>query len=564
MPLPLLRFLVILGVTGASAQAAAPEAPRHRVIVSTDAGGTDFDDFQSVVHLLLYTDVLDLEGLISSPYGGGRKEHILRVIGHYEKDYPRLRAHSARYPTPEALRAITKQGETEVAPHRGVRRSTEGSEWIVSCARRDDPRPLHVLIWGGIEDLAQALHDAPDILPKLRVYFIGGPNKKWSPDAYHYLATQHPTLWMIECNESYQGWFNGGNMAGDLGNERFVATHVAGRGALGEYFAKGISFQGTTRTAIRMGDSPSVTWLLQGNPADPTQPGWGGQFVRAWKRPYAVFERLTTPADRIEQFSIFELVLRPQGTLPYVPSARLVIENQSLVGHLDAAGAMRFRFSPKEAKEYRYTIQSNIPSLNGSTGGLTAVQPAADAAARPDPNLPNWWTDDPSPALREGNLIGAKTVNRWREEFLRDFAARLERCLPPKGGPAPAHFISVAITRSPAEVYEFASNPVNLPKWAAGLGSSIRRIGDDWVADSPMGRVKVKFVDKNAVGVLDHVVTLPSGDKVYNPLRVQPNGTGSEVVFTLYRLPGTTTDAFQQDAGQVRQDLERLKALLEK
>ena len=42
---------------------------RPRVIVSTDIGGTDPDDFQSMVHLLLYADVLDLEGLISSPYG---------------------------------------------------------------------------------------------------------------------------------------------------------------------------------------------------------------------------------------------------------------------------------------------------------------------------------------------------------------------------------------------------------------------------------------------------------------------------------------------------------------
>ena len=44
---------------------------------------------------------------------------------------------------------------------------------------------------------------------------------------------------------------------------------------------------------------------------------------------------------------------------------------------------------------------------------------------------PNWWTDDPSPALMEGKLIGAKTVNRWRADFLRDFAARLLRCQAP-------------------------------------------------------------------------------------------------------------------------------------
>ena len=74
-----------------------------------------------------------------------------------------------------------------MAPYAGVAPPTEGSRWIVERARAADPRPLYVLVWGGIEDLAQALHDAPDILPKLRVYFIGGPNKKWSPDAYHYI-----------------------------------------------------------------------------------------------------------------------------------------------------------------------------------------------------------------------------------------------------------------------------------------------------------------------------------------------------------------------------------------
>ena len=60
--------------------AAFSQSARHRVIVSTDIGGTDFDDFQSMVHLLLYADMLDIEGLISSPYGAGRKEHILEVI----------------------------------------------------------------------------------------------------------------------------------------------------------------------------------------------------------------------------------------------------------------------------------------------------------------------------------------------------------------------------------------------------------------------------------------------------------------------------------------------------
>ncbi len=143
---------------------------RHRVIVSTDIGGTDPDDFQSMVHFLLYADVFDVEGLISSSaIGPGRKKDILTVIDCYEKDYENLRAHSDKYPTPKTLRALTKQGETQVAPYAGVRFATEGSDRIVHCARRDDPRPLYILGWGGIDDIAQALHDAPDILPKLRV-----------------------------------------------------------------------------------------------------------------------------------------------------------------------------------------------------------------------------------------------------------------------------------------------------------------------------------------------------------------------------------------------------------
>ena len=174
--------------------AGALSGERHRLLVSTDIGGTDPDDFQSMVHLLVYADVLDIEGLVASPYGEGRTSDVLRVIDCYEEDYKHLRTYSDTYPAPDALRALTKQGETERAPYAGVREATEGSEWIIRCARRPDQRPLHVLVWGGLEDLAQALHDAPEILPNLRVYWIGGPNKKWSPDAYQYIVEHHPKL----------------------------------------------------------------------------------------------------------------------------------------------------------------------------------------------------------------------------------------------------------------------------------------------------------------------------------------------------------------------------------
>ena len=406
---------------------AAPADARPRVIVSTDIGGTDPDDFQSMVHLLAYADSLDLEGLVSSPHGPGRKQHILEVIDNYAKDFANLKTHSDRYPTPDALRAITKQGETEVASYAGVRRSTDGSQWIVQCARRDDPRPLHVLVWGGIEDLAQALHDAPDILPKLRVYYIGGPNKKWTPDAYQYIATHHPTLRIIEANSTYRGWFVGGNQQGEWGNKEFVTQHVAAHGALGDYFSTHLS--GT----IKMGDTPSVAWLLKGTPEDPSKPGWGGQFVRAWERPHARFDRISTAKDRLEVFGILELVLPlPVGyDASEKPEARLLVENQSLIGFAGENWTIRFRFCPKDAKTYTFTFRSNVPSLDGKTGGVTAVLPSSDMAKHPSAKFPNWWTDDPFPDFAEGPHAGVKTVSRWRENFLRDFATRMERCKSP-------------------------------------------------------------------------------------------------------------------------------------
>lgn len=123
--------------------------------------------------------------------------------------------------------------------------------------------------------------------------------------------------------------------------------------------------------------------------------------------------------------------------------------------------------------------------------------------------------------------------------------------------------ISVSINRSADDVYEFASNPENLPQWAAGLSGSMENVNGDWIAESPMGRVKVEFAEKNEFGILDHDVTLPSGEKVYNPMRVFPNDDGSELIFTLFQRPDMSDQTFAEDAEAVTKDLEKLKSLLE-
>jgi hypothetical protein len=123
--------------------------------------------------------------------------------------------------------------------------------------------------------------------------------------------------------------------------------------------------------------------------------------------------------------------------------------------------------------------------------------------------------------------------------------------------------ISAWVDRAADEVYDYASDPVNLPQWAPGLGSSVEKVDGRWVAESPMGRVVFAFVQRNEHRVLDHDVTLPSGETVYKPMRVIADGSGCEVVFTLRRRPGMSDEDFARDADAVSADLTTLRRVLE-
>jgi hypothetical protein len=106
----------------------------------------------------------------------------------------------------------------------------------------------------------------------------------------------------------------------------------------------------------------------------------------------------------------------------------------------------------------------------------------------------------------------------------------------------------MTIERPAGEVYAFVSDPKNLAAWASGLSAA----------------VKVRFVERNPFGVLDHYVKTNSATEVYVPMRVFPNGDGAEVLLTVFRRPGTSEEKFAEDTHWVRRDLEALKVLLEK
>jgi polyketide cyclase/dehydrase/lipid transport protein len=123
--------------------------------------------------------------------------------------------------------------------------------------------------------------------------------------------------------------------------------------------------------------------------------------------------------------------------------------------------------------------------------------------------------------------------------------------------------LSARIDRRAHEVYDYASDPANLPRWAPGLGSAVEQVDGHWFAETGMGRVGLEFAPRNGYGVLDHDVTLPSGEIVYNPMRVIADGDGCEVVFTLRRRPEMSDEDFARDAEAVLSDLLRLKEVTE-
>lgn len=78
-----------------------------------------------------------------------------------------------------------------------------------------------------------------------------------------------------------------------------------------------------------------------------------------------------------------------------------------------------------------------------------------------------------------------------------------------------------------------------------------------------MGEVSVTFAPRNAHGIADHDVRLPSGEVVNNPVRIMSHPHGAEIVFTVRQL-GLTDDEFERDAAAVGRDLDTLKGLIER
>lgn len=409
--------LMLMGVALTMAAQTKP-----RVLISSDIGGTDPDDNQSVAHLLMYSDCFDIEGIISSPsFGNGHKGEILRMIDVYEKDFPILKRHANGLMKPKTLRKLVKQGRMSEAPACGYGEPTEGSQWIVKQARKKDPRPLYVLVWGCLEDVAQALHDAPDIATKLRVHWIGGPNKKWGVNAYCYIIEHFPNLWMIENNSTYRGFIYDSKNK-DEWNTGFFNTHIKDAGNLGRDFAA--YYKGDPK----LGDTPSLLYVMRGEPTNPERQSWGGRFVRCSRTPRTVFHGATTASDTAQVCGIIEWQL--QGAIRNdiaIDSAcvTLDIRNQKWHGYYKGNGLYLVRHSTYYTGTLSYTITSDIDAFTPVNGEITIENTWNVTPKETDFTVGNqWYTDSYAPDGYWKGVAGAANQQAVRQEIMADWAKR--------------------------------------------------------------------------------------------------------------------------------------------
>jgi hypothetical protein len=179
--------------------------------------------------------------------------------------------------------------------------TSEGSEWMIRQAMnhsREDP--LWILVWGSMTTVVQALFEAPDIASRIRIYSIGSTNTQHDSVSrdfvYSMMEKQFPGLWWIENgilpkwkHETFRGVYQGGIQEGEWANTRFIESNIREHGSKhgGLYKEKcGDVFPVANwpENSLKEGDSPSLLFLISpvlagiGDPDDPTQESWGGQF----------------------------------------------------------------------------------------------------------------------------------------------------------------------------------------------------------------------------------------------------------------------------------------------
>jgi hypothetical protein len=257
---------------------------KHRMIVLTDIEA-DPDDTQTLIRLLLYSNVIDIKCLIATTSVWKKTrvapESIKNLIKAYGKVQPNLNKHEAGYPEASDLLMLVKQGLPEYGMKGvGEGKDSEGSKWIIKVLEEDEGRPLWISVWGGVNTLAQALYkikntksgeEARRLIGKLRVYTISDQDdsgiwiRKNFPDLFYIVSPgdDYGSATWSAINTYVYGIDNE-----EISNSWLIENIQQGHGPLGAAYPD---------VAYGMeGDTPSWLSLIPNGLNEPEHPDWGG------------------------------------------------------------------------------------------------------------------------------------------------------------------------------------------------------------------------------------------------------------------------------------------------
>jgi len=341
---------------------------KNRVIILTDIENEP-DDSESLVRLMLYSNLIDIKGLIATTsvhlMNRVAPESIRHIIDAYGKVYTNLLKHEQGFPKPSALRGIVKQG-LPVYGMQGVGngKDSEGSDWIVKVLEEEDERPLWISVWGGVNTLAQALYkistqktpeEASRLIAKLRVYTISDQD-----DTGIWIREKYPLLFYIVSPGGYgNAVWTGMNAVVPQADNKVISNEWISDNIQQNHGPLGACYPDV---AYGMeGDTPSWLMLIPNGLNSPEHPNWG-----SWGGRYEYY--------------------KPE------------YQNLDLQGY---NGGVPIEEEPHPI--WTNAIDTYYPYVFNEYGK----------------------------SLRKGNAVSGTTVTiwRWRTEFQNDFAARMDWCV---------------------------------------------------------------------------------------------------------------------------------------
>ncbi|CAG7614242.1 DUF1593 domain-containing protein [Actinacidiphila bryophytorum] len=409
---------------------------RPHVILSTDMppvngipGGeagaadqkSDLDDVQTMVRFLAYADDFHVDGLIASSgtfANYANKQNILDVINAYGQVYPNLKLHDANYPTPDSLRAVTKQGRdgtwgqsaTNVL---GAGKDSEASDYIISVID-NATTPVWFVSGGGPRELGQALWKVQNtrsaaelntFVSKIRAYFIDDQDGSAA-----WMRNTFPGLFVIT-NKCYWGMANTGPYDGTWLKNNVTTGH----GALGADYP--LSHWTYNDQGVYEGDSPDFLYLLSGTQGlsdldDPALGGWGGRFQQDAPRQWSCAPEGGAAISRWEDArnqdfaNRMDWAVKPYEQANHNPVARLNGHGGDDVVHLRAAAGSTVRLRADGSTDPDGNTLSYRWYQYPTTAGATITGSTSKRAELVLPDVPGTRvdvvlevTDDGSPGL---------------------------------------------------------------------------------------------------------------------------------------------------------------------